>query len=217
MLWVLFALSALLMFAIGSIIDSISIKKYVKSSKMWLFYSTFIQGFIGIFIILFKEVNFYGFFFLIVAFITGLFYVYGLLPYMRSLEFEEVSRIAPLFNLGPVLVLIGSIVILNLRLSSNQYIGFFLLIIGSSIISIKKSKGLLKMSKGLWYMILTNLILAGFFIGTDYLFKNYDYWSSFFFIQMGILFSAMTLIFFKEYGKEGIKNIKNLKLIAKIL
>ena len=66
-------------------------------------------------------------------------------------------------------------------------------------------------------MMLTNLLLTGFFIGTDYLFKNYDYWSSFFFIQLGVLTSALTLISFKEYGRKGLKEIPNLKLISKSL
>lgn len=217
MAWILFALLALFMFAVSSIIDGISIKKYIKSPKTYLFYSTFMQGFIGIFIFFFKDIDFHGFFFLSISFITGLFYVYGLMPYMKSLEFEEVSRIVPLFNLGPIFVLIFSMLILNLKLDFYQYTGFFFLVTGSFLISIKKIKGLFRISKGFWYMMLTNLLLTGFFIGTDYLFKTYDYWSSFFFIQLGILFSSMTLILFKNYGRGGIKNIKNLQGIAKIL
>jgi len=215
--WILLSLLAFLMFGIGGIIDSISIKKYVKSPKIWLFYSTFMQGFIGIFIILFKDISFHGFFFFIISFITGLFYVYGLLPYMKSLEFEEVSRIIPLFGLGPIFVLILSIIILNIKLTSYQYTGFFFLIVGGFLITLKRDKSIFRISKGFWYMMLTNFILAGFFIGTHYLFKNYDYWSAFFFIQLGILISSLSLILFKEYGRDGLIKIKRWGLNVKIL
>lgn len=217
MRWLLFALFALFAFAISSLIDGLSIKKYIKNPKIYLFYSVFLQGVIGIFIFFFKEINFYGYFFLLISLVTGFFYVYGLIPYMKSLEFEEVSRIVPLFNLGPVFVLIFSLLVLDLKLSLFQYIGFFFLVTGSFLISLKKVSGFIKISKGFWYMMLTNLLLTGFFIGTDYLFKNYDYWSSFFFIQFGVLFSAMSLLVFKNYGQAGIKRFNYIGNTAKML
>jgi uncharacterized membrane protein len=216
--WLFYAFLALFGFALSSILDGLAIKKFIGDAKRYLFYSTFIQGLFGaIAIFILFKTSFYKGPFLLICFITGLFYVYGLLPYMRALEFEEVSRISPLFNLEPIFVLIASIILLNLQLIGTQYIGIILLILGSFLISTKIEKRIFKLSKGFWYMILTNLILTGFFIGTEYLFKNYDYWSAFAYIQLGILFASLTLIFFKNYGREGIVKLKTINLYGKII
>ena len=216
--WIILTLFSFLMFAISSTIDGVSIKKYIGNSKIYLFYGTLMQGLIGMFVFFFVDVNLnQGIFFLVVAFSTGLFYVYGLLPYMNALKFEEVSRIAPLFQLGPLFVLVLSILFLDINLNGTQYLGFSLLVAGSILISVKRINGLIKISKGFWYMMLTNLLLAGFFIGTDYLFKNYNFWDTFFFIQLGIFISSLTLIFFKEYGIDGIKKFGKISPVGKTL
>jgi len=216
--WLFFAFLALFGFSLCTIIDGLAIKKFIKNSKIYLFYSTFIQGAIAsIIIFLFFKTSFQGWFFLIICFLTGLFYVYGLLPYMKALEFEEVSRIDPLFNLEPLFVLGLSLIFLNFQLTSIQYLGICLLVIGSFLISMRKSNNSFRLSKGFWYMVLTNLLLAGFFVGTDYLFKNYDYWSAFAYIQLGIVFASLTLIFFKSYGRAGIIQFKGINLHGKLL
>lgn len=216
--WLFYAFLAFFVFALSSILDGLAIKKFIGNPERYLFYSTFIQGLCGaIAIFLLFNTTFHGWFFLFICFITGLFYVYGLLPYMKALKFEEVSRISPLWNLEPIFVLIASIILLNLNLIRTQYIGIAFLILGSFLISTKIEKRVFRLSKGFWYMVLTNLILTGFFVGTEYLFKNYDYWSAFAYIQLGILFASLTLIFFKDYGREGIAKLKSINLWGKII
>lgn len=217
MIWLTFIILAMFLFASIGIIQGIAIKKYSISGKKYLFYTMFLQGALGCLTFLFKPVFFHGFFFVSITILAGFFFVYGLLPYMKSIEFEEVSRMNPLFNLGPVFVLILSVLLLNLTLSKFQFLGFIFLVIGGFLISVKKIKGAIKLSKGFWYMVLTNLLLGFYFIATDYLFKNYDYWSSFAFIQLGILISASSLLLFKDFSTGKTKKSDKLKNWAKIL
>jgi len=215
--WIIFALLAYFMYAITSTIDAVSIKTYLKNPKTYLFYNMTLQCLIGVLMLLFINVTFYGWFFLMIIFLSGMFRVYGLIPYMKILEFEEVSRMVPLFSLGPIFVLLFSIPILGLSLTTNQYLGFAFLVAGGFLITIKKTKGLFKISKGFWYMMLTNILLTGMFICIHYLFKNYDYWSAFVFMQIGTLLAASTLILLKDYGQKGLKEIRKIPSIAKTL
>mgnify|MGYP001577680565 CR=1 FL=1 len=215
--WILFALLALIMFSLSTMIDGLSIKKYLKDPKVYSFYNLFLQGFIGSLIFFFIDINFYNYSFLLVSFITGLLYVYGLLPYMKALEFEEVSRIESLFRLEPIFVLFFSYLVFNLNLNINQFVGFSFLVLGGILISIKKVNGLFRLSRGFWYMMSTNLILAGYFLGTHYLFKNHDFWSSFAFIHLGILLASLTLIIFRDYGRKGIFYFNRFSKFSKLL
>lgn len=215
--WLFIALLAIFMFSLTSIIDALSIKKYVGDAKTYLFYNMSMQGVFGIILLFFVEVSFYGAGFLFVVFLSGMFRVYGLIPYMKSLEFEEVSRMAPLFNLGPIFVLIFSIPVLGLSLSLNQYLGFALLVFGGFLISTKKIHKRFRITKGFWYMMLTNLLLTGLFVSIDYLFKNYDYWSAFVFMQLGTLMAAITMIPLKDYGQKALKKLPSLGVFAKSL
>jgi uncharacterized membrane protein len=224
MLWLFLALLALFIFAITSTLDGILIKNYIKNPYTYLFYAMLLQGIGGIFIFLFKTVSITNILFLFIAFITGFFYVYGLMHYMKSLEFEEISRVVALFHLGPIFVLLLSLPILRLQLSLYEYVGFSLLVMGGFLISIKKIKGVIRISKGFFLMMLTNLLLTGYFMGADYLFKKYEFWSTFAFIQLGILFFALSLLAFKKYRKDVIIKleqsditIKGLIILAAVL
>lgn len=217
MWWLIIAVIFLFLFALIGIIEGISIKKYFKDGRIYLFYTTFLQGALSCLVIFFKPIAFEGYSFLAISILAGFFFVYGLIPYMKSLEFEEVSRVNPLFNLGPIFVLILSIIFLGLRLAWVQYMGFGLLLAGGFLISTKKFKGLFKISRGFWYMMLTNLLLGFYFIITDYLFKRHDYWSTFVFIQFGILLASLSLILIKDYGKQGILDLKKWKKGAILL
>ncbi len=216
MLWLVLTIFAMFLFALIGVIQGAAIKKFSINGRIYLFYTMFLQGALGCLTFLFKPIFFHGFFFASISILSGFFFVYGLLPYMKSIEFEEVSRMNPLFNLSPIFVLILSLILLNTGLSSSQLIGFVFLLIGGFLISIKKIKGTIKLSRGFWYMVLTNLILGFYFIATDYLFKNYDYWSSFAFVQLGILIAASSLILFRNYSINKTKNTIKLKRIALI-
>jgi drug/metabolite transporter (DMT)-like permease len=175
MLWFVLAITAMFLFALIGVIQGIAIKKYSLNGRKYLLYTMLLQGAISGLVFLFKPVTYYEFSFILLSISGGFFFVYGLLPYMKAVEFEEVSRLNPLFNLGPVFVFVLSIIFLETILSNSNFIGFIFLILGGILISIKKTKGFIKFSKGFWYMILTNLLLGFYFIITDYLFKRYDY------------------------------------------
>jgi uncharacterized membrane protein len=215
MKWILITLLAYFVFSLTKIIDGVCIKKYLNP-KTYLCYHMFLQGLIGILILFFIDTIFYGTYFLLIAFVTALFYVYALIPYVRALEFEEVSRLIPLFNLRPIFVLVFSIIIFGIKLTVIQYIGFIFLIMGGFFISIKKIEGIFKISRGLFYMLLTSLLFSFSLIGTDWLFKNYDFWSSLAYIQLGVLVSSLSLLFLEGYGK-GIQKIRDVSGIAKLL
>jgi len=122
-------------------------------------------------------------------------YVY---PYYRSLVFEEVSRVVPLWQLTPIFVLILARIFLGEILSITDYIAFILIVIGALFFSIKREQKF-SLSNALYLMLISSVLVAIFTILAKYAFTIEDLFSAFLYIQMGIVLSFVILFAKKEY------------------
>ena len=122
-------------------------------------------------------------------------YVY---PYYRSLVFEEVSRVVPLWQLTPIFVLIFARIFLGEILSITDYIAFILIVIGALFFSIKREQKF-SLSNALYLMLISSILVAIFTILAKYAFTIEDLFSVFLYIQMGIVLSFVILFAKKEY------------------
>ena len=122
-------------------------------------------------------------------------YVY---PYYRSLVFEEVSRVVPLWQLTPIFVLILARIFLGEILSITDYIAFILIVIGALFFSIKREQKF-SLSNALYLMLISSILVAIFTILAKYAFTIEDLFSVFLYIQMGIVLSFVILFAKKEY------------------
>ena len=122
-------------------------------------------------------------------------YVY---PYYRSLVFEEVSRVVPLWQLTPIFVLLLARMFLGEILSVPDYVAFILIIIGALFFSIKREQKF-SLSSALYLMLISSIFVAIFTILAKFAFTVEDLFSAFLYIQMGIILSFVILFAKKEY------------------
>jgi drug/metabolite transporter (DMT)-like permease len=122
-------------------------------------------------------------------------YVY---PYYRSLMFEEVSRVVPLWQLTPIFVLILARMFLGEILSVPDYVAFTLIVIGALLFSIKHEQKF-SLSSALYLMLISSIFVAIFTILAKYSFTIEDLFSAFLYIQVGIILSFVLLFAKKDY------------------
>ncbi|MBP5343526.1 MAG: EamA family transporter [Alphaproteobacteria bacterium] len=82
-----------------------------------------------------------------------------LYPYYTALKKTDTSIVSSLFALGKIFVPFAAFILLNETLSVEQYIGFFIIIATSSILS-KKTRARLRLNKAFYFMFLSSFLLA---------------------------------------------------------
>ncbi len=195
--WLFFTVLAYFLWAIVVVLDGLIVKRYIKNPITFLFIATFFSGFLSLLIIPFAGLRLIDFNQLMLALLAGLIFVYGLLPYLKAMRFEEISRVGPLWHFSPVFVLIISRIFLKEVLTPNQYAGFFLLVFGGFLISCRKLQGAFRLSRAFWLMLLSTFLFAIYLVLTKYIFLSGDFINSFIWIRIGTLLGALSLLLAK--------------------
>ena len=122
--------------------------------------------------------------------------------YSKALMIEEVSRITPLFQFIPILVVVLSAIFLNEILSPQKYLGIALIIVTSLLISYKKSQTKTSLLSTFKLMIPFSVIMSVYTVSLKYLLDYIDYWSIFFWMIIGSFFAVLFFLSFSNPRKE---------------
>ncbi len=214
MSWILFSILAAIVWAIVNIIDKYVLTKLVKTPIIPVMLFGIIGLVISIFMYFFKGFSELSYFHIFVAFIAGFCYLLMVLFYFKAIQIEEVSRIIPLFYLTQVFVVILAAIFLGEIFTFSKYIGIFLMIVGSVLISSRKITNI-SLGKAFWFMVLSCLALAVNDVLTKYLLDFADYWTIFSYSRIGT-FLALIPFFFISYKqlKSSFKKPKVVGLIS---
>ena len=193
-IWILFALLAPVIWSAVNLIDTKLRRKYITHDYV-------ITAFWGFFVFLaaFFLIPFVGFSIppwpiLILCLVAGFLLIYVTIPYYKALVFEETSRVVTLWFVTPALLPFFAWIFLGEVLTLYQYLGFFLVIVGGAMISIKKTTGRKrKISKALWLMVLSGIIFNVYVIMLKYIYNNYNFWHGFIWTKVGLFIGAITL------------------------
>lgn len=204
MIWLIVIVSAYFIFALTTLID-----RYLllgpPNPKSYSFY----VGTLGIFTVLL--IPFVGFSVpslsqLFLALLTGAIYIFALLALFTCLEKYEASRavpaiggLLPLFVFGLVYFLPQSKEILT----QKELTAFILLILGSVVITFRKSKSITFNS--FIFSAITAILFAIAFVLTKFVYLAQPFWSGFIWMRIGGFIVAITFIFTKEVKEETIQ------------
>jgi drug/metabolite transporter (DMT)-like permease len=208
MFWLIIAISAYFLFALASLGD-----KYLligpPKPKVYAFY----VGLLNITaLLLIPFVGFYlpGFAQVGLSFLYGLIFILALLVLYYSLERFEVSRIIPALGAFlPIFTFLLAFFILGQEgfFTSQRFLSFSLLILGSIIISLEKS---FKLSlKSIFFAGLAGFFLSLGFVLSKIVYSDLGFWPGFIWMRIGTFFFALFLILFKEVRKEIFKKKKS--------
>lgn len=159
MIWLISALVGALLHGLANIIDNHFTNNLFKGTIPLLFFACLTN-------ILFLPVIFILDFpslisvsqiplFLILG-LTDILYLY---PYYKALQNDDTSVVVSLFSLGKVFVPVLAFLIVGEILKPTQYIGFFIIILSSSLLTLNGTNKF-KFNNSFYWMILCTFILA---------------------------------------------------------
>ena len=210
MMWIWYILFAQFIWASFNVIQKIIITKKIKKEIVYLVITNTIYCSMTFLLLFFKRPSFDNIPVIMIAVLAGIFSFFGALMFFKTLHHEEISRIAPLFNLTPILILLLSFIFLKENLSFENYISFFLIILGGFLISIKIDGKKLRVSKVIFLMMLSCLFFAISNILIKYSSRYLDVYSYFFYSIMGWFISTIPFFFSKTVVKDIINKVKTL-------
>jgi uncharacterized membrane protein len=196
--WLVFAIFAYFFWTATNLISKVLLSKHVKS----VFVYAILMGFFGLVPLAltpFKPLTLPRPDQFVVALAAGVVFVFAMLPFYKALSIEDVSRVVPLWRLKPVFVLLFSFIFLGSRLNRIQILAFFLLLAGGFLISLRKTDGLFKLSKGFYYMSISSVLFGAYHTLTKYVYLNQAYYDGFLLIRLGSFLGVLVLLFFKHF------------------
>lgn len=122
-------------------------------------------GFFGFSTLMFLPfINYLNFDIIKVSLISGTIYSFSFFLYMYALSKEDVSVVAPLYNINAIFLIFISFLFLSEKITIQKIVGSILMIYGVSYLKKEKSisgsyKNILK-SKGALAMIISSLLMA---------------------------------------------------------
>lgn len=199
--WIVFSLAARAFWAGDNITDKLLIGKYIKNPYVLTLLGGIAPFIISIFIFLLYKLEWIGLIPAIVIFLAGIIQIIAVFAFYKALAKEEVSRVIPLFQLTPIFVLILSALLLKENLTTNQYIGFILILLGGFFIGLRRIEGLFKLREAFWWMILSSSIYAIQAIMIKSLYANYSYLDLTFYHGVGIFIPTFALLTFSSKSR----------------
>jgi uncharacterized membrane protein len=193
MSWVSFTLLAVFLWSLASIVDKYTISKYIKKPLVMMALYPFYSLIFALLIFFFHGITIPKPNVLILSILSGILYFLMLFFYIKSLSFEEVSRVSPLFSLNLVFVLLFCRVFLGEVFSFEKYFGIFLILSGSVLISIKK-RIKIKISKALLFMIFAGVFGAVYSVVQKIVLNELNYWSAFILVRVSSVLLAPVLL-----------------------
>lgn len=225
MSWLLITISAYFLNAIALVIDKTLLKKDIPNPVVYVFYIALLGAVLMLLVIPF------GFsvpaeLIIFVSIIAGAIFVWALILMFSALRKEEASRVAPMIGgLTPFFVFILAWFVLEESLTSNQYVAFIFLIIGTFLISLdfrkrgawywlKKKLGFVqklslpKIRKTLWIALPSAALFGVAHVLTKYVYLNTEFLTGFIWTRLGAFLAVLALLVFPENRQAIFKNFK---------
>ncbi|MBS3114136.1 EamA family transporter [Candidatus Woesearchaeota archaeon] len=214
--WIYFVLIAQGIWSITSLIDKIVISKgYIKNPLVYIVLNglmnvllIFLLPFVG-----FEPLKLMDF---LIVVISGFLFTASVILYYKAVQYDEISKIAVLFQLAPVFVLTLSFLILGEVLTKNHLIGFLFLLSAGVIVSYKKVENSFKLSKAFYLMLISAICGAISFVAAKHIFNVTSFWSAFLWIRLSG-FTALFVLFIPSIRNQFVETFKNMKNKIKLL
>ena len=217
MTWLIIAVSSYFILAIVFLIDKYILTGPIQSPKIYAFYSG-ILSVLALLIIPFVDFYIPSDFQIIISLAAGALFVIGLVWFYRAIQLFETSRVVPAISgILPIFsfLLIYIFSLGGESLSSSGFAAFFMIILGSVLITYKKINFTFK---SLLFSSITAFLFALYFVLTKYVFLEQTFWNGLIWIRMGAIAAAFfMLIFVKEVKEEIVSRRKIIPQKAPLL
>src|ERR1700735_4892024 len=212
MSWVFFAFSGPVLWAISVHFDKYLVDRFFKDSNVvvLLLFTAFIGVLMLPFIWYFEPgVIHHDLGSIALMTLSGILYLSGLLLYLKSLQGEEASVVAPFFQAGPLFGYVLAYLVLGEILTPRQMAGGGLIIIGALIVSIRFGQSM-KMFKARLALL---MLACGFIMAlSSLIFKVFairvEFWTTTFWMFVGEGIFGAALLMIPSYRRQFIALVR---------
>ncbi len=198
-----FAIASYAIDAAINYIDKFLLSKYILHPTIITVYSGFMAVVASFFIILFTGFHKIDTKSLLIIVSSGLLTEMILLPYFKALTLDETSRVVPLFQFVPVIVIALSTIILHEHFLLKQFIGAVIIILAGFLLSVKKIESrIFTIRPALWYMLLASFFSALAIILFKLGLHDIGFWSALPYEGFGIGLGAVLIFLYPSNTRE---------------
>jgi len=207
MSWLVYAFSGPVLWAISTHLDKYLVERYFKRSDVavLLVFTAFIGVLTLPFIALYQPSIFSprpGSIALIVA--AGILYMGAMLFYLRALQGEEASVVAPFFQASPLFAYVLAYFVLGETLSGRQLAGGILIVVGALFVSVRLGGG---ERRGFKVRLAALMLACGFALAVSSLiFKAFaltvEFWTTTFWLFVGQAIFGTALLAVPSYRRQ---------------
>jgi len=211
-MWLIFAFSGPILWAISTHIDKYLVEKYFKNSDTAvLMVFTACIGLVMLpFILFFKPTTLELHWTSILIMITsGILYMGAMLFYLRAIQSEEASVIAPMFQMSALFTFALGYFILGETLTWTNGFGAFLIILGALTLSLDNSFSFRKLKfRILFLMLLCTFVLALSTVIFKFFAIREQFWSTTFWTYVGEAIFGIGILLIPRYFRQFKKLLK---------
>jgi drug/metabolite transporter (DMT)-like permease len=204
--WVVFAFSGPVLWAISVHLDKYLVERFFKESNVavMLLFTAFVGVLLLPFIWLYEpSVTAPGAGSIALIILAGLLYMGAMLLYLRALQTEEASVVAPYFQAGPLFGYGLAYLVLGETLTGRQLAGGILIVLGALIVSIRYEHGA-RMFKARLAALMLTCGFAGALSGL--IFKVFaidvEFWTTTFWMYVGEALFGCALLLVPMYRRQ---------------
>ncbi len=208
MTWLIVAIISYLILAVAFLVDKYLLTGSISNPKVYTFYAG-VAGIAALALIPFVGFYIPGTWQIFLALACGIFFVGGLFWFYKALQLFEPSRVVP--ALGGILPVFSFLLVLifskgKITFTPPDYIAFALLILGSVLITYKKSQKI--SSKCLLISSVAAIFFAFYFVSAKYVYMGQSFWSGLIWIRIGSFLAALSFLLTREVRSELFKSKK---------
>ena len=209
MSWIFLSLLAPLFWASSNFVDKYILGKYTKGIFDFVFFSTITSWFLFAAIFFFvgmPELSWHSF----IPIVTGIVLIYSYGFYGKALEQGDTSALVVLLQIIPVITVILAFAFLGQTLSSNELLGFVVVLVGATIVSIEKNKGIFIKGFGMIFIAILMWSVMTLFI--DYGLTKMSFWDYFMLDNLGSALAGLTMFIIPSIRRQVIEGIKTARV-----
>ena len=141
--------------------------------------------------------------------LSGIFYMTAMLFYLRALQSEEASVVAPFFQASPLFGYVLAYLVLGETLTGRQMVGGAMIIVGAAFVSIRLGQPLSAFKTRLAALMLT----CGFILAlASLIFKAFaikdEFWITTFWMFVGEAIFGITLLTIPSYRRQFMRLLR---------
>jgi drug/metabolite transporter (DMT)-like permease len=206
MLWLTIIIFAYFLNAVATTTDKFLLSQRISNPAVYAFFIS-VLSLLGVVIIPFGFKLTYSPWQISIDLASGVIFALAYLFMFQALSKNEASRITPFMGgWQPIFVLVLALIFLGEKLSLNGFLAFFLILLGTGVIS--RQKATVKSRQGYALALVATLLFAISYTLSKYIFVSQDFVTAFVWARVGTFLGALLFLFSAANRRDIIKEIR---------